>query len=1290
MSGLDEPIRLAREALQIETSDRASLLVNLAELLDERYSDSWDVSDLEEAIQLMTKAIDLTTDEHCDKAGRLGALVELYASKRQMSGEISDIEMMIQLSRQAVDLTPASHPCWTGYANFLGFALGLMYQHQGTVEVLEEAIATTERVLDLTPRDDLRRLDTLRHLSDHLADRFSITEDIDDLERAIELAKESVDMSPDHFRAPLLDSYAMRLVERYEWTGRSEDLDGALQAARQAADLAPHDTLDRYSILMNLGALIRGLHESTGDMSHLEEAIQISRKLLQEIPNSNPLKSTTLTNLGLQLADRYLRTGVVADLEEAIQVGRQAMNSKAENDSSRSGLLDTLSVHLKLRYLRTGVTSDLEEAIDLSKESVRLAKDQLECASALNNLAIHLCERFERTANISDIQEATRAAREAVAKTPDQHPRFRIHQTTLSAQLDLEEAICIAKQVVEDAPGSDRDLPAYYDNLCGHLGDLFFRTGSLETLDESISIARKAADEIFDDREEFTDWLYSLSFLLGVRYSETGSEADINEAIQIERRCIKRIPLDHAGRAEHLFNLATLLKHQYDGTTSAPALEEAIKTAATAVDTTPDDHWVLSKFLNTLAMLLRARFLAVAAERAVEMTPTDHPDLVTGAIVDLERSIQLFRDDLASTPINHFEYAKSLNNLGSALDLTEAIEISQRAVDASKHSRKHHATYLSLLGPDLKNSIRTYDPHYGERSHALAIQLGNQYSTTVARNAVEVTQESHPDRALFLNTLGIQLNDLYLAIDAMEMAVKTSPDDHPNRAIFLIYQSTPDLQMAIYYHRSSLSQLSARQLTRIEAAAAIIQVCSRHSQWEEAFEAAQVAIGLNSDKQHALSQVVGFASGAAAVALQADKDIQDLREAHPELTEQFLRLREELQTPQSRTMIGSQQNEKLSRNMGSERLHEADAELDDVINKIRTQSGFESFLTSPDEASLYAAASSGPIVIINTTSYRCDAILITKDQIRVVHLAQLKVEELEEKARMNDHGSLETLEWLWDVITSPILDALGITEPPTSNVWPHIWWVPTGILSSFPLHAAGYHETEHGYSVLDRAMSSYSSSVKAILQGRQRRAKSPTERKALLVAMDQTARHKHLPFATKEVEMLKGLCKMAQVDAITPTQHKDQVMSHLPDCSIFHFAGHGSTNPIDPSQSSLLLRDWETDQLTVATLLEINIRERHPFLAYLSACGTGEIKDDRFVDENIHLASAFQLAGFRHVIGTLWGVVDEICVDMSRIAYQEILKSGMSDESLRHKWLSQPASACNNVSVKEVDIAIFT
>lgn len=133
---------------------------------------------------------------------------------------------------------------------------------------------------------------------------------------------------------------------------------------------------------------------------------------------------------------------------------------------------------------------------------------------------------------------------------------------------------------------------------------------------------------------------------------------------------------------------------------------------------------------------------------------------------------------------------------------------------------------------------------------------------------------------------------------------------------------------------------------------------------------------------------------------------------------------------------------------------------------------------------------------------------------------------------------------------------------------------------------------------------------------------------------------------------------------------------------MFHFAGHGYTDRTDPLQSRLLLEDWRSDPMVVDDFLQINMRENSPFLAYLSACGTGQTASDEHLDESIHLISAFQLVGFRHVIGTLWEVDDAKCVDMARLVYEHMSQHGMTDESvcqavndaareLRNRWIKE-------------------
>jgi hypothetical protein len=239
-------------------------------------------------------------------------------------------------------------------------------------------------------------------------------------------------------------------------------------------------------------------------------------------------------------------------------------------------------------------------------------------------------------------------------------------------------------------------------------------------------------------------------------------------------------------------------------------------------------------------------------------------------------------------------------------------------------------------------------------------------------------------------------------------------------------------------------------------------------------------------------------------------------------------------------------------------------------------------------------------------------------------------------------------------------------------------------------------------------MSSYSSSIKAIIHGRRERRNLESvvsnPAKALLVAIENTpGYYSRLPFATREVEVLRELCgsiRTMGLESIEPGRRKQDVMSHLPQCDIFHFAGHGYTDDDDPSKSYLLLEDGKSDALTVANLLELNLREHSPFLAYLSACGTGRIKGEKYVDENIHLISACQLAGYRHIIGTLWEVKDEICVEMARITYEGIRDRGMTDESvcwglhkaareLRDRWLSMSVKAIRGTKLaREEDVGL--
>jgi CHAT domain-containing protein len=163
--------------------------------------------------------------------------------------------------------------------------------------------------------------------------------------------------------------------------------------------------------------------------------------------------------------------------------------------------------------------------------------------------------------------------------------------------------------------------------------------------------------------------------------------------------------------------------------------------------------------------------------------------------------------------------------------------------------------------------------------------------------------------------------------------------------------------------------------------------------------------------------------------------------------------------------------------------------------------------------------------------------------------------------------------------------------------------------------------------------------------------------------MEKTPGLSTLRFAKQEVEELgKILASMSPIKLERPT--RAEVLDELGSCKVFHFAGHGTSHPTDPSMSSLLVTDWKQNPLTVKDLVAKKLHQSPPFLAYLSACSTGDNKVAQLLDEGIHLMGACQLAGFQHVIGSLWPVSDSHCVDTAMVVYNGILQAGMSDESV--------------------------
>lgn len=119
--------------------------------------------------------------------------------------------------------------------------------------------------------------------------------------------------------------------------------------------------------------------------------------------------------------------------------------------------------------------------------------------------------------------------------------------------------------------------------------------------------------------------------------------------------------------------------------------------------------------------------------------------------------------------------------------------------------------------------------------------------------------------------------------------------------------------------------------------------------------------------------------------------------------------------------------------------------------------------------------------------------------------------------------------------------------------------------------------------------------------------------KAWLVSMDTTPGHSDLRFGKVRVERLASIFPSSISKVILERPLGEVVLSALSTTTIFHFASHSESHPLDPSGSFLLITDWEENRSTVEDPVGLNLSPKSPRLPYLSTCSTSESQV-----ENLH------------------------------------------------------------------------
>jgi CHAT domain-containing protein len=304
---------------------------------------------------------------------------------------------------------------------------------------------------------------------------------------------------------------------------------------------------------------------------------------------------------------------------------------------------------------------------------------------------------------------------------------------------------------------------------------------------------------------------------------------------------------------------------------------------------------------------------------------------------------------------------------------------------------------------------------------------------------------------------------------------------------------------------------------------------------------------------------------------------------------------------------------------------------------------------------LRPAGEEGPVVIVNVSEFGCSALIVhdqDEDEPQVVALPDLTYADAQTRASqyvtaLSSEGESreqvvnDTLEWLGQSITSPVLAALDLRDP-NDDSWSRVWWCPTGPLMTLPLHAA----------MLEHAVSSYTPTLRVLIRARERWERAQHE-----ITLDRRLLHvivgDDLPGLARTREYIEERLPAERRttldgDAVTPPL----VAAELGQHAWVHFDCHGVQDLDHPFQGGLVLRG---QRLTVADVA--GTRHDQAEFAFLAACKTAT-GGTRIPDESITLAVALQYAGYQNVIGTLWTVPDRSADRVARSMYGALIHDG--------------------------------
>jgi CHAT domain-containing protein len=1016
------------------------------------------------------------------------------------------------------------------------------------------------------------------------------------------------------------------LYERACSIGDIACLEDALSRARRVAAGLAESGVRHLGVSAELGRCLSLRYRLLGDTGSLWEAIVFFRA---EVSDADPLDSdlpACLNSLGNALADWYQLTrdpGVLAEVEGAF---RRAAESVPEADPRLSAILTGLGDAVLSRYLADGRLSDLDEAIAVAERAAAAASPgDRGRAIVLNGLANVLAERYRRTGDGDALARAVLVLRQAAAEAiPGSRDRAlalsglgivlnRTYEATGNRDA-LAEAERVAAESVALTPPGDPARGNYLNNLGGIRWNMYLESGDPRDQVESAAAYRAAVAALPESHDQYAQTLANLAGALVERHETAGDLRALEEGVAALRRSTELMqPLDPR-RASSLSRLGSALLRLYERLGDTAVLDEAENAARRAVRGFPGDV-ERPMFLSDLSNILYQRYKDSRDSAALDEAEA----VLRGALdstTDGERSRLLIMSNLGHVLIEQYRRSQRM----AVLD--EAIDVLRRAARRAAHGDIHRPIILSNLGEALRRR-HSADPAPDVLAEGLEV-LGE------AAAALTAAPRQRAKAARSMGDLAASVGSWQQAADAYRLSVGLLP------AV-----ASQELDRSDKEH-----ELAGFTMLACDAAAAALRAGDAHQ---------------------AVSLLEGGRGVLFAQALRLRSPLDELRAIAPGTADRFQHLSRQLSAaapPQQRLSPGEPglKARILDATNRIARLQQASRDQDQLLAQIRGIKGFEDFMRPPTPRQVLDDAGAGPVALLNLSRHRSDALILSKGSIRVVPLPAATPQAAAARAveftralataaspaaRQRNQAEarlLEVLDWLWHAITKPVLDAI----PAPEATRPRLWWVPTGPLSVLPLHAA--ESTGPRQSAASRVISSYAPTIQALGKAARKHAHAANGR-TLVVTVPSAPGAPPLPEAHAEGQAVARLApRHTLLTGAAAT--RDRLLRELPLHDNFHFAGHAVGNLDSPAASALLMHDRP---VTARDLSQLQLTDAKT--AYLSACETAA-SEIGLIDEAISIASACQLAGFQHVIATLWPIYDSIAITVAKHIWQAAKDTG--------------------------------